>query len=435
MRKEAAWLLRELPELIAKGVLDDTTATRLRQHYAQSAADQSPGWGMILLAIGGAGLIGLGIILIFAHNWENWTPEIRVFLSLLPLLIGQAAVGYALRTRSRIWCEGAGLFTALTIGASIALIAQTYQFGGDLPRFYLMWTLLALPLVYLLDASAVAVLCWLGTLGWAMANTNIGFASSSDSPQFALLLLKFLLIASLPLPHLIKHLRMNPGGTRVAWMLRVALLTVVVGVAAVLSSEGSGSLYIVYTGLAAVALLAGRYYFSGLQGMWGNPLLGFGRLGVFAIVLLGTTTPLWQDLIRLPDGPLLVFPCLLSLLAVWLARQLMRNESPELAILLAALTPFIIVLAGIGEYHFDLAVILGNIYALTLAAMFIRTGLHGNDLNLANEGAALIAAVALLRFFDSDLSYVARGVGFIVTGAGFFASVWWLRRRMRVASA
>src|SRR5882724_4587452 len=124
MQKEAAWLLRELADLVGRGVLDDHSAARLRAHYAQAAAAQGPGWGTILLAIGGATLVGLGVILIFAHNWEDWTPEVRVALSLAPLLIGQLAVLQALRNRSRLWSEGAGMFTAIAIGASIALIAQ-----------------------------------------------------------------------------------------------------------------------------------------------------------------------------------------------------------------------------------------------------------------------------------------------------------------------
>ena len=31
----------------------------------------------------------------------------------------------------------------------------------------------------------------------------------------------------------------------------------------------------------------------------------------------------------------------------------------------------------------------------------------------------IVAALAICRFFDSDLSFVARGVGFIIVGLGF----------------
>ena len=41
----------------------------------------------------------------------------------------------------------------------------------------------------------------------------------------------------------------------------------------------------------------------------------------------------------------------------------------------------------------------------------------------------------LHRFFASDLSYMVRGIGFIVTGAAFFVAILWLRRRMRGVAA
>jgi hypothetical protein len=34
----------------------------------------------------------------------------------------------------------------------------------------------------------------------------------------------------------------------------------------------------------------------------------------------------------------------------------------------------------------------------------------------------LIAALAISRFFDSDLSFVTRGLGFIAVGAGFLVA-------------
>ena len=77
---------------------------------------------------------------------------------------------------------------------------------------------------------------------------------------------------------------------------------------------------------------------------------------------------------------------------------------------------------------------LAHLYALALAAALIRSGVAQGELPLANLGV-LLSALVLLRFFDSDLSYVLRGVGFIVTGVGFFAANLWLRRRLRQGAA
>jgi len=42
----------------------------------------------------------------------------------------------------------------------------------------------------------------------------------------------------------------------------------------------------------------------------------------------------------------------------------------------------------------------------------------------------LIAALAICRFFDSDLSFVTRGIGFIIVGLGFLvANVLLFKRR------
>lgn len=431
MQKEAAWLLGELKDLIGRGVLDEAAADRLRAHYAQAAMPQGLGWGMILLAVGGAALVGLGVILIFAHNWENWTPEVRVALSLAPLVLGQLAAFHALRSGSRLWSEGAGLFTALAIGASIALVAQTYQFGGDLPRFLLIWTLLALPLVYLLDSSAAAALCWLGVLGWALVSPHEGWWG--ETAQDALRLPVFLLLASLPLPHLMRHIRLDRGGARVAWLLRVVLLVLVIGLAVAPNHRQFGELLFVYASMAAAAALAGRLYFSGVQGLWGNPLQGAGQLGVLVIALLMTIREVWPE-VDVPRSTLLLIPCALGLLALWLAAQLARREGPLLPFVLAALTPTVFALDALAPQQPALVSVLGHAYALVLAAALIRTGLHQGRLGLANEGAGLIAAVILLRFFNDDLSYIVRGAGFIVTGAGFFAANVWLRRRLRGTS-
>lgn len=433
MQKEAAWLLGELQDLVGRGVLDATTADKLRAHYGSAAATQGPGWGMILLAIGGAALVGLGVILIFAHNWEQWTLEMRVALSFAPLLLGQLAVFQALRSGSRWSCEGAGLFTALAVGASIALVGQTYQFGGDLPRFLLTWTLLALPLIYLLDASAVAGLYWLGAMAWVLFARSEGWWGSENSLAQVLRLPAFLLLICLPVPHLMRHIRIDRSAARVAWMLRVLLVVLVVGLAVAPGYTQIRALWFTYAALASVAALAGRVYFSGVHGLWGNPLEGAGRLGVFIMVLCATLGVMWRE-VALPQSSLGMLSMAFALAAVGLAWKAFQQGDRLLAPLLAAFTPTLWLLNTLAAYRYGLVTVLVHGYALMLAGALIRNGLQQNRLGLANQGAALIAALVLMRFFDSDLSYIVRGVGFIVTGASFFMAIAWLRRRVQVSA-
>lgn len=432
MTKEASWLLDELPGLVQKGVVDEAAAARLRAHYASVAGPARLGWGLILLATGGAALVGLGVILIFAHNWANWTPEMRVGLSLLPLLAGQGAAAWALRNGDRAWGEAAGLFTALAAGASIALIAQTYQMGGDLPRFLLTWLLLALPLVYLLDASAVAALCWLLALGWTVAGGYWwwGFGRSVEDVPGALRLPMFLVLFALPLPHLLRHIRLDRAGARVAWLLRTALVSFTIGLVFVGHRDHADALLLIYASLAAAAALAGQRYFSGVHGAWGNPLRSLGRLGVFLILLVATSDDALRT-IEWPRSTLMLLPLLLGGAAAWLAWQEFRAGDRLLAPLFGSLALFVWLEPMLMRSSVPFTMVLAHLYALAFAGAMIRTGLARSQLGLANQGAALIAALILVRFFDSEFSYVVRGVGFIVTGAAFFAATLWLRRRVR----
>jgi hypothetical protein len=434
MTKEASWLLDELPGLVQKGVVDEATAARLRAHYATAAGPARLGWGLVLLATGAAALVGLGIILIFAHNWANWTPEVRVGLSLLPLLAGQGAAAWALRNGDRAWSEAAGLFTALAAGASIALIAQTYQMGGDLPRFLLTWLLLALPLVYLLDASAVAALCWLLALGWTVAGGYWwwGFGRSVEEVPGALRLPLFLVLFALPLLHLLRHIRLDRAGARVAWLLRTALVSFAIGLVFVGHRDHADALLLIYASLAAAAALAGQRYFSGVHGAWGNPLRSLGRFGVFCILLVATSDDALRT-IEWPRSTLMLLPLLLGGAAAWLAWQEVRGGDRLLAPLLGSLALFVWLEPMLMRASVPFTMVLAHLYALAFAGAMIRTGLARSQLGLANQGAALIAALILVRFFDSEFSYVVRGVGFIVTGAAFFAATLWLRRRVRAS--
>jgi hypothetical protein len=76
-----------------------------------------------------------------------------------------------------------------------------------------------------------------------------------------------------------------------------------------------------------------------------------------------------------------------------------------------------------------------NLWLLVVGALTLVEGLHGLDLSTSNRGLLALSALLLARFFDTDLSFLVRGIGFVTLGAICFGLNLWLMRRVRRRTA
>jgi len=74
---------------------------------------------------------------------------------------------------------------------------------------------------------------------------------------------------------------------------------------------------------------------------------------------------------------------------------------------------------GTGLYSPALAAILVNVALLVLGVFTVKHGIEANSLKRMNLGLTILSVTILMRFFDSDLSFVVRGLVFIAIGCGF----------------
>lgn len=79
-------------------------------------------------------------------------------------------------------------------------------------------------------------------------------------------------------------------------------------------------------------------------------------------------------------------------------------------------------------------IVLMNGFAALLALGTIIRGFQHDRLGTLNAGMVVAAALIIARFFDSDLSFVVRGVAFILIGTGFLAANWILLKNRKTAS-
>ena len=151
-------LQKDLSELIDAGILTEGTAADITAYY-KDKEKEAPNLLMIVFGILGALLIGLGIILILAHNWEFFSRPLKTAIAFIPLLVGQGLCGFTLwrQSDSVAWREASSTFLFIAIGACISLLSQIYNIEGSLSGFTLMWMGLALPVIYVMRSSAASI--------------------------------------------------------------------------------------------------------------------------------------------------------------------------------------------------------------------------------------------------------------------------------------
>ncbi len=126
------------------------TCLLLKEAQLGAEPEQLSVWfprGVAMLA---AALVGLGMVMWVAANWESWGRLIH--FTLLQALVLAAGLGAAFRPAARV---PLGLLALLGIGALFAYFGQTYQTGADPWQLFALWAVMALPLCWVCRSDAL----------------------------------------------------------------------------------------------------------------------------------------------------------------------------------------------------------------------------------------------------------------------------------------
>jgi len=424
--------MKELPLLESEGLLTRETVRELSAYYATRTRGGTH-WALIAFAVLGALLIGSGVILLFAHNWEEFSRPARAALSFCPLLLGAALSAVALFKNGGVaWREAAGLFHALAVGASVALVGQTYHLPGDAPSFLLTWALLVLPLTFLLRSTGAYLIYLALACGWSAAAQD----AYGQAAAFWLLLLP-------AVAHLARLIAAHRHANDTALACAGMLLALCVGTGLVFERTVPGLWIVAYSALLSGAGLLGLWLYGERDG-WSNVPKTFGLLGVVALAYLFTWKEMWHDIgwrhlrgdwhyrtwgIWLDGGVTLAF------LSGWLAAALkaFRRDSVE-TVTLAAFPAIATLCFAVGSTsgHADLFnALVFNAFLFYLGIMYIVLGCRNEKLRQLNGGMAILSLLLVTRFFDSGFSYLARSLVFIALGAVFLTVNLVMARRKR----
>jgi uncharacterized membrane protein len=187
-------------------VVPSETAQAIQRHY-QAAQSRSTNLGFVLLAMTGSTLVAAGIILLIAHNWDDFSRGLRTVIAFLPLIIAQALAAFVLvrRSDSQPWREAVAIFDVAAVAAAISLISQTYQIQGSFADFLKIWLLLSIPVVYLFRTTFGAVAYIIGAVAWLL--DKAGYFSIKLSGQML-----FWALLVLVIPYYTAALRRDRSG-------------------------------------------------------------------------------------------------------------------------------------------------------------------------------------------------------------------------------
>ncbi|MBC7487862.1 MAG: DUF2157 domain-containing protein [Cytophagaceae bacterium] len=410
---------KDLAELVDASVISQETADNIQNYYTQKE-DPPQNKLFVIFAILGALLVGLGIILIIAHNWDELSTFTKTILAFVPLVFSQMACGYALIKKSNdtSWRESSATLLVLSIGASIALISQIYNIPGNISDFLLTWLLLSLPVVYLLQSSFTSLLYLTGVTVYA-AYSNYWTYPHAESYWFWLLLLAIL-------PYYYSIFQRNKRSHVVLihhWFVAVALI-ICLGTAV---DQNEGLIALAYMNLFCVFTLSGHMINLQSQSQKSNGYISIGQTLSLLLLLASTFHDFWQSIIRnnkTPStsfGPEFIAVCLTGLLAtgLLLLKKIKFREDP-IKPLETVFLYFTVIY--IFSFVFPSVAAFTNILFLLLCILIIREGIKKEHLGITNLGLLMITALVACRFFDTDLQFAVRGALFLFVGIGFFVT-------------
>lgn len=434
--KHVRWLYDQLPELVDRGVLTAEVSDRIVAHYGPVSPSSARNTAMTVCAAFGSLLIGAGVILLLAHNWEEMSRFARVILAIAPLAGMQAAGAWVLtrKPESAPWREGVGAGISLAVAASIALIGQTYHIPGDLGGFLLVWSVATLPVMYLFDATLPYLIYLACIVGWSGHSQAYGGHAAF-----------FWLLLAAAIPHVWLHTRRERAALRTAWEGWIMALCLTVAVGIVMEKVMPALWVIVYASMFALFFQIGARRARVDDGLFRAPFRTTGALGAAVLAFLLSFDWPWREVswhgARLGAGywawaaaPECVASIVLPAVAFMLALRAPRRQGRAAEVCVGLLPVLAVAGYALASWFDDAAAAwLFNAYVLALGGTLLGSGLLRLRLLFVNLGMLLLAGLFTARFFDVDMPFAARGVVFIVIGAGFLGVNGALVRRRKTA--
>jgi uncharacterized membrane protein len=418
MKKHIKWLLTEIDLWIKEGIIAPDQGAALKARYP--APGEGPAWGRIIFFSIGAVLIGLGVILMFAYNWQKMHKFAKLAV-IFAALISAHGVGFWLKRpagRYQVAGEGLHLLGTMLFGAGIWLIAQVYHIDEHYPNALLIWGIGALAMAWALPSMAQGIAAVLLLVLW---NSFEAFDFND--------------------PHLISPFLILSAIMPLAWIHRSRVLVTICSMgflfslfAATMEIEGDLAALVIFfcaCMLVAIGLITQRR----TRFIQAGPIFSFLGFCLYMIMIFilsfhqrGST--IWSIDFDQPRQSFLFFAFAAAVVVAWVLAiwPVSGRRQPLKEILqkqyYGVLAAFILIGLSVPDV-IDLggwpAMGIFNLLFLYQAIMMIVNGCRNLNLKLTATGCVLFAVFTFARYTDLFVSLLSRSMAFLIAGAALFS--------------
>jgi uncharacterized membrane protein len=437
MNKHVRWLHEQLPAWVTQGAISPAQADAIRRLHPESKTALP--WGMLIFAGIGAVVIGLGVILLLAYNWQA-IPKFGklglIFGALLAAHAGGLRLLQAADWRRQLG-EALSILGTMLFGAGIWLVAQVYHIDEHYPNGFLLWGLGALALAWALPSVAQGVLAvaaltiWGGTenfgfgtaVHWAPLLLAVGVGSLAWKER-SRLLLAAVLVGFYFL--LLTNSARDRGVLAFPAAMNISVLLVALGCFAghsIRFPNSAGLLrFFGWAGFLIVGYLLSFHHVAGDALRWHKhlvtdqrwlPLALYGWLPFVLAMAAWVWAAVSARIRRLEMGGALSEQWLLPLTALL---------SQVLAVALPLKDEWMLEMSKVAVAG------IFNLIFLAVAGMWMARGCREGELRLVILGSLLLLALVAARYFDLFESLALRGLVFVIVGGVLFAEGFFYRR-------
>ena len=213
-------------------------------------------------------------------------------------------------------------------------------------------------------------------------------------------------------------------------------LSVIICLGTVAKDEGE-LMYIAYFSLFGLFYLIGNSKFFQQQKLRNNGYKILGSLGTIVLLLVLSFDGFWHDL-RNKDfnsnevitSPEFFAAAVISLLGFGILYFQQKNKASKEIEPIALVSILFIITFIIGLVS-PVSVVFINLFVFAIGLLTIFDGAKKDHLGVLNYGLLIIMVLAVCRFFDTDLSFIIRGLLFVSVGIGFFATNYWMLKKRK----